>query len=378
MPELLLPLLIPYLWGRSGNRLSGFLWVFACHLWGAREEPLGMHRVLPAYPAGIDLLVWFLHAGLLALPWTVFRPRPEARAPVRSSALFLVLAGDALPPFGLLGWLHPFTVSGWLYPDLGFPGLGATYGLLLALLAHRWRWLATWGALSLLCNGLHVQVPQPSGWAGIDTHLPRLKGTLQDQFHRQEQLMTLVTRSRQQGHEDLVLPEDIAGQWTAAESFWWRPMDALLKSGKGIVLIGAQVRLRNGERLKGALLKGGNGNRWAAYARQPIPLAEWWPGEPENIKALWWPAGWKHVITLNRATRLIDGHRIWFSFCYEDLLTLPALLTMAGPDPPDLLVSMSNLWWTRGMHEPDVQRLTIEGWARLWHLPLIRAVNLPP
>ncbi len=377
MPELLLPLLIPCLWGRSVTRWSGFLWVFTCYLWGAREEPLGMHRVLPEYPIGVDLLVWLFHAALLALPWAVFWTRPRASASIRSIALFLVLAVEALPPLGLLGWLHPFTVSGWLYPDLGFPGLGATYGLLLALLSHRWRWLATWSVLSLLCNGLH-RAPQPSGWAGMDTHLPRLTGTLEDQFHRQAQLMALVTHSWQQGHEVLVLPEDIAGQWTAAEHFWWRRMDPFLKSEKGIVLVGAQVEDQDGQRLKGALLRNGHGNRWAAYARQPIPVAEWWPGVPGNIKALWWTAGSRHETTLNRATSQIGGHRIWFSFCYEDLLTLPALLTMAGPDPPDLLVSMANLWWTSGMHEPDVQRLTIEGWARLWHLPLIRAVNLPP
>ncbi len=377
MPELLLSLLIPYVWGRSATRFLSFLAVFACYLWGAREEPLGMYRVLPSYPASVDLLVWVFHAGLLTLPWTVFWTRPEASTLIQARALFLALTAGVLPPFGLLGWLHPLTISGWIYPDQGFLGLGATYGLLLALLSHRWRRLATWCAFGLLCNGVHVPLEPPAHWVGINTHLPRLQGTLQDQFRRQSQLMALITLVMHK-EERLVLPEDIAGQWTAAEDFWWQSMDPFLKWEKGSVLIGAQAEVRRVERLKGALFRNGYATWWVAHARQPIPLAEWRPWMPENIQARWWTVHWGQGITFNRAAGLIDGHRLWFSFCYEDLLTLPALLTMTGPDPPDLLVSVANLWWTRGMHEPDVQRLTIEGWARLWHLPLIRAVNLPP
>ena len=63
-----------------------------------------------------------------------------------------------------------------------------------------------------------------------------------------------------------------------------------------------------------------------------------------------------------------------FSFCYEDFLPLLAIISFAA-DKPDIIVSVSNAWWVRGTDEVEIQEQHIAAIARIYGVPLVRAVN---
>ncbi|MDE2343975.1 MAG: hypothetical protein KGL63_11415 [Betaproteobacteria bacterium] len=375
MPELLLPFCIPLAWSRCRTRSAAGLWVLALYLAGAREEPFAVARVMSGWGLKGGFLVWVLHALSLALPWVAGWIAPEGNARRRQIHLLAILALQALPPFGFWGWLHPFTLGGWLFPGWGPWGLAAVTGTLLALAGDNRRLLLFAALLSATANLNHVMPRTPAGWLAVDTNLPRMEADVGSRFERQQHLMALLQQTLDEYGKSgvparvLVLPEEIAGPWTAAEAWWWQPLVNQLHRLNITLVLGAQQPTSQGLR-NGALLFTPMGEFWQ-LARQPIPLAEWrfWEGPP---------SGWRTGITglpWSNGLVQIQGRRVLLSFCFEDLLALPVLATMGLSQRPEILVSMANLWWAGGLNEPEVQRLTVEGWARLWGIPLVRAEN---
>lgn len=51
------------------------------------------------------------------------------------------------------------------------------------------------------------------------------------------------------------------------------------------------------------------------------------------------------------------------------------MLYSIGREKPDMIVGLSNLWWTKGTGEPVLQHRYAEGFARLFNLPLLIAMN---
>ena len=374
-PELLVSACIPIAWARAGNRSAAGLSVFALYLAGAREEAWAVARVLPGWHLRGGLAIWLLHALALTLPWAAGWVSGDGPCRRRCAALLVILAALALPPLGLWGWLHPFTLGGWLFPGWGPWGLAAMTGALLALVCHCRTGLLLAALLSLAANLIYRAPPLPSGWIAVDTALPRMQEDAANRMARQEQLMALLTPflsgPSARAARVLVLPEEIAGPWTAAEAWWWQPLLARLRAQGTTLVLGAQRPDPGGLR-NGALVIAPTGDSWQ-LARQPIPLAEWLPWNGP-------PFGWRDVrpgTTLNDGQTWLDGQRVLLSFCFEDLLTLPELATMGLAPRPEVLVGLANLWWAGGLDEPAAQRWTVEGWARLWGVPLVRAVNRP-
>lgn len=377
MPELLLPLLIPLVWARCRSRRNASLSVLALYLAGAREEPFAVARVLPSWDLWGGCTVWICHAVTLSLPWVLAWVPHASSFRHRGAALLVVLGTLALPPLGLWGWLHPFTLGGWLFPGWGPWGLVALTVMLLAMIPGAARGLLLTAPLSLLANLSYQPPPGPAGWLAIDTALPRLQADAGSRFRRQEQLMAVLhpflaaSQGKAPAPRVLVLPEEVAGPWTEAEAWWWQPALEALRTQGTTLLLGAQHPEAAGLR-NGAWLFAPDSTSWQ-LARQPVPLADWrpWSGPP---------AGWladRRAAFLNDGMVRVDGQRVLLSFCFEDLLTLPVLITMGLAPRPDVLVSLANQWWAEALHEPEVQRRTVEGWARLWGVPLVRAVNRP-
>lgn len=205
----------------------------------------------------------------------------------------------------------------------------------------------------------------------LDTQLPRMEADALTRMNRQHQLMARVEQALAAAPAVLLLPEEIAGPWTAAEAYWWQPVFEVARAQGVTLILGAQRADPSGLR-NGALIVMPGQTRWQ-LARQPIPLAEWnpWSGSVA-------PSGWytpaQGILT---GTTPIAGVPVLFSFCYEDLLTLPMLVSAVLGPTPQVIVSMANLWWTEGMREPEVQRQMVQGWGRLWGIPVVRATNGP-
>ncbi len=371
MPEFLLCCFLPLAWARAPRRITAGGVVWLCYLVAAREQPLAIVRVLPQCSPLVAMALWLAHGAFLTLPWLVTWPSASWPA-VRCALAFLAaLLWSLLPPWGLLGWLHPLTLSGWLYPAWGWTGLAATTALLLSLVLGARGWVLPLTLAALIANALHRPLPHPPDWVALDTQLPRAEAGALQRMERQAALMALVQRQLPAAPAVLILPEEIAGPWTAAEALWWQPTFEAAHAHGVTLILGAQRPDPTGLR-NGALIVAPSGARWQ-LARQPIPLAEWNPLEAKTP-----PSGWiADAPGFNTGITDIHGTRVLFSFCYEDLLTLPMLASVAAGPMPQRIVSLANLWWTGGMEEPRVQQRMLEGWGRLWGIPVMRAVNGP-
>jgi len=371
MPELLLCFLLPLAWARASRRITAGGAVLLCYLMAAREQPLAIHRVMPQIPAVVDLSLWLAHAACLTLPWLLAWQAPHQPAQRRAVAFLAALLLGLLPPWGLLGWLHPLTLSGWLYPAWGWVGLAATMALLLSLILDAARATHGLAFAAIIANALYRPAPCPPDWVALESQLPRMAADALSRMKRQEVLMAEVEKQLAAAPSVVLLPEEIAGPWTAAEAYWWQSTFAAARRRGVTLILGAQrsdpIGLRNG-----ALIVAPGSTRWQ-LARQPIPLAEWNP-----LGAHATPAGWLTTRgELNSGITRIAGMPVLFSFCYEDLLTLPMLVSATLGPTPQVIVSMANLWWTQGMREPQVQQGMVQGWGRLWGVPVVRAVNGP-
>jgi hypothetical protein len=387
MFEFLCCALIPLVWARAPTRRTAGGAVWLLYLLAAREQPLAIVRVLPQCAPPVALALWLAHGAFLALPWLVTWSPVRQPTTRRALGFLAALLWGLVPPWGLLGWLHPLTLSGWLFPAWRWAGLAATAALLLSLGLGAGRSVRPLTLAALIANALYRPLPHAPDWVALETQLPRMASDALSRMNRQAVLMARVTRQLPTAPSVLLLPEEIAGPWTAAEDFWWQPVFAAARARGTTLVIGAQRPDATGLR-NGALIVTPTETRWQ-LARQPIPLAEWNP-----LGTMSAPSGWfAGTSGLNTGITPLHGERVMFSFCYEDLLVLPQLVSAGlgfsnlGTDPdlgsvpkllnPKVLVSMANLWWAEGMEEPEVQRWMVTGWGRLWGIPVVRAVNGP-
>jgi apolipoprotein N-acyltransferase len=65
---------------------------------------------------------------------------------------------------------------------------------------------------------------------------------------------------------------------------------------------------------------------------------------------------------------LPDGRRAAIVICYESFLTWPYLTSMIHS--PDLIISISNLWWCKDTSLPASQKRAVSLWANLFGLPV--------
>lgn len=66
------------------------------------------------------------------------------------------------------------------------------------------------------------------------------------------------------------------------------------------------------------------------------------------------------------------------SLCYEDVVMWLPLMSFAADPAPEVIVSMANVWWaSMSPTVIDIQREHVEAWARIFDVPLMRAINLP-
>jgi apolipoprotein N-acyltransferase len=270
--------------------------------------------------------------------------------------------------------LNPVVCAGVIWPGLRWAGLA------LAIVAFTgFAFAARSGGRAVVALGLFVALssaaahrsydkPQrPSGWSAKNTDYERVSLSFSDYFRRNQALIETARSALEQGARVVILPEQIAGPWSASSELWWREVGSFAEQQGAILLVGAEVLASDAGEVTDSLIVLGSGGRRILSARQPLPVAEWRPWERGGTRIGW--RNWRGVAEL-------DGRRAALSFCYEDLLVLPVLLSLLG-DTPDVLISVANNWWARGLDEPYLQATSIEAWANLFEVPLLRAVNAP-
>lgn len=369
---LLVAALVP-LWVRSPTRLSAMLLWLGYYLAVAHDTPTVSAHFFPEWPYVVGVLVWVFHACLLAstwaLAWTRFDGASQSSAIARVVAILLV---HVLPPIGLISWVSPWTAAGVAYPGLGMGGLALFLTLCVSVVLRnnrvRYAMLFVLIVAGVISN-LRYEAPRaPAGWVGVNTQLGRYPDDVVEQHMRQQMLVRSVMPLIATGQYALVvLPEEVAGEWRPAMQYEWTALNETARQTGVTVLLGADVRLGQ-EEFANRLIVLGDGERGEERliaARIPIPLGSW----------RWWAPSMR-ARPFAGGVDMVRGKVVAFSFCYEDFLAWPHIASFwLSPRRPEVMVSVANNWFGGGLYSATVQKVSVRTWARLYGVPLIRALN---
>lgn len=305
-------------------------------------------------------LLWALLVLLLAAP-ALLAPR---RRPALGIAVATLIA--AVPPLGFVGLGNPMLLAGALFPRTGWVGLALTV-MFLVLSAWKTKPAAAAQGLMLAVGAVTAGVALPAApddaWAAttyIDGHPAK---SLDVAYARQDEVIRLAMDAVEQGAKVIVFPEATNPDWDAGQAFYWKRVKDAAAAKGAQVLVGVYTDEWETPRTNG-LVDLASSKIYPATLSAPASL--WQPWSRNNPFPLNW-AGRELIPTKHGPA----AHLI----CFEELLPWPlAMQELHGK--PTWLLSAANQWFDRGwMLNP--QKRSVEMQARLWNLPLVRAVNYP-
>jgi apolipoprotein N-acyltransferase len=161
----------------------------------------------------------------------------------------------------------------------------------------------------------------------------------------------------------VVFPETSVHRWNSSTDLFWGPQLRLLQKRGKTLLIGADVSIPGGTAYNNVVIIRGDAATGQFQQRVPLPVAMWKPGAPDSVP-----------LNLNGPGTLQVGHeRAAILVCYEQLLVWPVLTSMI--ERPTVLVGLANDYWAKDTIIPAIQHSCLEAWARLFDIPLVKAVN---
>jgi apolipoprotein N-acyltransferase len=396
-PAVVVSIAGPALWIRQPSARFCFYCTLAYYLMALRSLPIVARNFFGPHAGFLEGLgLWIVASGLLALPWRWLWFK-SAKAALWRVPLALLIS--IVPPLGLIGWASPTVAAGLLFPATGYIGFAITVCLPGCLAVAPKRTLSAAATLAVVCNGLHPEPPNvPSDWQGVNTNYGAVAHDRLDLLREYQIAEDVQSRSLALPARVIVFPESVIPHWTlATEIFWEHTITALKRDGK-TVLFGAIIPATNGpvesrwahdltasvaalqnttaitgesrgrsERgsqgsyTNGVVIRGAETGSFAQ--RVPVPLGMWRPftntGTPLRL------AG-PSVVSIGDDTAAII-------ICYEQLIPWPVLTSFL--ERPSIIVAVANNFWVSGTPIPRVQQSTMRAWARLFHSPVIFAVN---
>jgi hypothetical protein len=334
-------------WVTRGTMLA---YVTGYYLGASRSLPSGFSEFFHgSHTATLALggAVWFMSSVALALPWIIVRPwvyRGWKRAGATVAGLALALGLTAVPPLGLFGWASPL--------------LGAAD--VVAMVRHP----------DLVEEQLGAKEPvEPRGWVAMSTTMGMLPDTIAGTYNRESWLVKKTMDTLEQPQvRGVVLPETIAGIWEAGTQWVWRPViERTASTGQTVILGAIGVNRRHGldRRIDEVVVISEGKVRVVRPDAVPVPVSMWHPWDPHHEYAM-------HL--LRDPVVEIDGERVALDICYSQLLPWTAGLVMAGH--PQMIVGLSNDWWSSKTSLPQIQAVSLRILADALGVPVVGAVNL--
>jgi predicted amidohydrolase len=358
--------------------------------------------------------LWVISAIFLAVPWTIAwtskRWHYLWRAP-------LALLATVVPPLGIIGLGSPVTATGYLLPGTGWDGLAVVALLPGVILSTQvlsiWRRCFVICFLTGFCTGAtahRLVFPQaearpPAGWVAVSTNFGDVSKPFADFLAAQ----FIQKQANETEARVLIFPEAVVPRWSeATEAFWSQTLNRCRGQGQ-ILLIGAGLPAKTGrlrddreglkelrsydfgaaidalsridtsraiygdtlpsdliksrqEPMDNALLAVG-GEAATFYQRVPVPVGMWRPFSKTSVP-----------LRLNGpGVFAVDHQRAAVLICYEQLLPFPILASML--QHPTVIIGISNTFWVNGTTIPRSQAASVRGWAKLFRLPYLLAVN---
>ncbi len=310
----------------------------------------------------IGLFLCLTAAALLALPWGLLFTRGRGKAAL-SVPLCVLLT--AIPPLGIIGWASPLLSAGVLFPGSKWFGLTLIIGFL-----SLFRFVA---CLTLCAFVFHLQYTQPQlpvGWGSVNTNYGGA-GQGDPDFATEYTTHQSMQATILESHAAVLLfPEHLVPHWNeSTEAFWGNTLISVAAQHRTVLIeagINPPVTPRNPfaqNRSLNVLLARGEENTALYQQRIPIPIAMWKSlgkdGVPLNLFA--------------RGTIRIHNQNAAVLICYEQVLVWPFL--SSALEHPTILLTASNDYWAKNTRIPAIQQSSAASWARLFHLPVLSAIN---
>lgn len=331
------------------------------YLVAGRGFLLGIHTLSESMVT--PLLAWIFSAATLATPYTVIPRLPRC-------GVLIALTLTMIPPVGLIALPTPLIGAG-----VTFPGTGMT-GFILTLLIYQIIYSAqcTKPALATLLIGLIGAstwsaaasiTPTARAWAGINTEYHSALTLTRDfssDFAIQNEVHDVLRIQTPPSYNDttLVFPEAAGGRLTQAAMS--RLQSFASATGRSF-LIGGEEYAGRGQ-LNNVLVHVSLEHTDVVY-RQRLP-APWFMFRGDR-------PGFFTADLSRPATFMLGQQRVGVMICYEIALPFFVLQTHWG-NPEVVLVAM-NLWWAHETNLPDLARLHIKAWSRLYGVPYVLAMN---
>lgn len=346
-------------WRMAGRtRFSAWSLLFAWHLGAGSAVPSGW---LAFFGNDWGYVGWVIWAALASIPALLL--------PSRFAAYSLALGASitALTPIGMM---NPVSAAIAFWPGSGWLGLAFAVGvLMLPSIKHEKKFVAAaivvmlWGSVQ---NAWFEQDKPvlPEGAHAVETFEGRHPSLAIEWFGRQGRIASRVKDDVEAGARLVVTPEGAVDKWDMWSEAVWRHAKASAQENGSMVLVGV-YRETPDKTWQNGLLDLASGEFHGGSV--PMPISMWKP----------WSDNEHYPFDLARLTKTIKtpyGNAAYL-LCFEELLVFP-LAVKAGLNKPTLLISASNQWFTTGA-TAEAQRRTLNLQARLWGLPVLRAVNWP-
>ena len=305
------------------------------------------------------LAAWVGSSLLLALPWVL------ARGPVGALAAVLI---DAVPPFGLIGWLSPLTAAGALFPGTATAGLVLCLLLILALgaLARHRQSVAAWSVIlfaagsAIGCVTTFTPPGPPNGWVGVNTSVLPSGGDVMKSIQNNQKLIAAALEQGK-GARVVVLPEAVLDDWWPGTQAQFA---AAVPPGQ-VWLIGAETRAPGARWDAVVAVQHGRADAVPVFkAALPMPWSMWRLGGKDGYQAAWW-----------EPVRVVAGERVWASVCFDQVL--PWVWIEGLIQRPDVVLVQSNAWWAKGWNPaPSIQAAQAKSWLNLLGAKSVLTMNI--
>lgn len=372
---MLSPLFLVPVLGLAFPPISSWLFFLVYYLSAISSVPEFYHIFYAQSSILPGVFVWLAYGLCLSIPWAIARL-------LRVSKGLQLLAGtlpSLFPPLYFLGAVSPLFSAGILFPGTGLSGI-LLFLILQVLTLHLvassitnfntrshpavFFGISVLAGISLILN-LSAPTPSPPpGWTAIDTTgQPR---SLIRRTPWEIRLAKEVLHRLNQGDRVILLPEGVAEFWSGpALPFPWSTVEQTARLHHATVLVGSEIPVGSVGRVWDDSLVQLGKERRNFPARQPIPLAGWNPFSRSHHELSHW---------FRTGVYRIGDRRSEVSICFEDILIGPHFWgTLLGH--PDMIVSVDNLWFSKGTSDRSIQSVSVRSFGRLLGVPVLRAVN---
>lgn len=381
--------IFPVVWLCSGTRIKAFVLAMTYYVVASR----GLYLSAPVFfgegSRVLALFLWWGSALSLSLPWALFFISTGKDCLANSSfdryhsalkiisrifgRLLLITVLLTVPPLGCWGWANPLVAAGFLFPRAGYSGfllLILTWSLTGFFIKKNNIAAVTLIGSVLLAQGL-IFVPmiygkaQPaSGWVGIHTNFDKLTSGSDDSIDEYERFRWLQEKILTTDEKNVVLPETVAGKWSDTTEQIWQPLTDFFAAQGRIYLVGGEVQQIGSYKYYNVVkVRGVNNDE--IKQRMPVPYSMWRPWDKHFGAIPAWTE--KRVVE-------IDHQKIAVLICYEPYLMFPALVSFSAR--PEILVCVSNSWWSKNSSLPKLSDQNVKSWSLLFGIPFVISKNL--